>query len=77
MKHNVKRYGFRWRMFYKTERNGRLMWSEPFRVPFGQTILMLDMVFTRLFHGPKGRWLYVVLPGIVDVREHNWDEPGR
>lgn len=77
MKHNVKKYGFRWRMFYRVNVDGKLMWSEPLRVPFKRTFFMLSLVYSRLFFGPVKRWLYIVLPGIVDVADHNWNEPRR
>ncbi len=65
----MKRYRFRWRLFRKV--NGR--WDETFRYRFRFTLSMLDMVWGRWAHGPGGkRWLYIILPGIVDANETNW-----
>jgi hypothetical protein len=71
VKHNAKRYGFRWRMFYRND--GK--WLEPFRVRFSRTFFMLEIVWDRLTWGPGGKkWLYIVIPGIVDVNDHNWGQ---
>ena len=65
-------YGFRWRLIY----NDKGTWREPFRIRFKQTLTMLSIVWDRATIGPGGKkWLYIVVPGIVDVNEHMWEEP--
>ncbi len=72
MEASMKKYGFRWRVFRWVYGE----WTEPFRYHPTVTLSMLEMVWDRAVHGPGGeRWLYIILPGIVDVTDHNWAEP--
>jgi hypothetical protein len=64
-----KRYGFRWRVFYHED--GK--WDEPWRIRLGETLFLLRFLInhTALTHGNHRR-VYVALPWIVDVSNHNW-----